>query len=235
MLFPFDFHRFIRKYRHKISDKHLTDAWGNPVTIEEFLNAKLILTDSQLKMRKYYKSMDEYRQHFRNTNQSITINNYSHSPKKDSQVSVAYQPFQTIPRENITEDNIKGLTQKTIEYINKARTEPKYALKLMGMEIDEEQQQDREFDALHASLQKYPELLEDVHVRKVMQRAVESARKKAMGCKLFMDGLWSYICPDLYAFCQWLFLGEENPEGLLKDGYISSLIQSASIVRNISI
>lgn len=219
-IFPFDFHRFIRKYRHKISDKHLTDAWGNPVTIEEFLNAKLILTDSQLKMRKYYKSMDEYRQHFRNTNQSITINNYSHSPKKDSQVSVAYQPFQTIPRENITEDNIKGLTQKTIEYINKARTEPKYALKLMGMEIDKEQQQDREFDVLHASLQKYPELLEDVHVRKVMQRAVESARKKAMGCKLFMDGLWSYICPDLYAFCQWLFLGEENPEGLLKDGYI---------------
>lgn len=219
-IFPFDFHRFIRKYRYKISDKHLTDAWGNPVTIEEFLNAKLILTDSQLKMRKYYKSMDEYRQHFKNTKQSITINNYSHSPKKDSQVSVAYQPFQTIPRENITEDNIKGLTQKTIEYINKARTEPKYALKLMGMEIDEEQQQDREFDALHASLQKYPELLEDVHVRKVMQRAVESARKKAMGCKLFMDGLWSYICPDLYAFCQWLFLGEENPEGLLKDGYI---------------
>lgn len=219
-IFPFDFHRFIRKYRHKISDKHLTDAWGNPVTIEEFLNAKLILTDSQLKMRKYYKSMDEYRQHFRNTNQSITINNYSHSPKKDSQVSVAYQPFQTIPRKNITEDNIKGLTQKTIEYINKARTEPKYALKLMGMEIDKEQQQDREFDVLHASLQKYPELLEDVHVRKVMQRAVESARKKAMGCKLFMDGLWSYICPDLYAFCQWLFLGEENPEGLLKDGYI---------------
>lgn len=219
-IFPFDFHRFIRKYRHKISDKHLTDAWGNPVTIEEFLNAKLILTDSQLKMRKYYKSMDEYRQHFRNTNQSITINNYSHSPEKDSQVSVAYQPFQTIPRENITEDNIKGLTQKTIEYINKARTEPKYALKLMGMEIDEEQQQDREFDALHASLQKYPELLEDVHVRKVMQRAAESARKKAMGCKLFMEGLWSYICPDLYAFCQWLFLGEENPEGLLKDGYI---------------
>ena len=35
-----------------------------------------------------------------------------------------------------------------------------------------------------------------------------------------MDGMWSYICPDLFAFCEWLFLGEDEPEGLLPEGYI---------------
>ena len=56
-VFPFDFHKFIEKYRDKVSAANMIDAWGNPVTVEEFLNAKMILTDSQLKMRKYYDSI----------------------------------------------------------------------------------------------------------------------------------------------------------------------------------
>ena len=52
-VFPFDFHKFIEKYRDKLSAAaNMVDAWGNLVTVEEFLNAKMILTDSQLKMRK---------------------------------------------------------------------------------------------------------------------------------------------------------------------------------------
>ena len=47
-----------------------------------------------------------------------------------------------------------------------------------------------------------------------------SERRKAQGCKLVLDGFWSYICPDLYAFCQWLFLGQDVPEGLVPNGYI---------------
>lgn len=47
-----------------------------------------------------------------------------------------------------------------------------------------------------------------------------SARKEAQGCKLILDGFWSYICPDLFAFCQWLFLGQDVPDGLIPEGYI---------------
>ena len=35
-----------------------------------------------------------------------------------------------------------------------------------------------------------------------------------------MDGFWSYISPDLFAFCEWLFLGEDAPEGLVPEGYV---------------
>lgn len=57
-------------------------------------------------------------------------------------------------------------------------------------------------------------------VKSESQQSMLSERRKAQGCKLVLDGFWSYICPDLYAFCQWLFLGQDVPEGLVPNGYI---------------
>lgn len=209
-VFPFDFHKFIEKYRDKVSAANMIDAWGNPVTVEEFLNAKMILTDSQLKMRKYYDSMQEYRKCFKKTKLSITVNNCAHQAK--SEVKVAYQPFQTIPRDNLTDETIKKLADKTVRYIEDAKKNPKAALQLMGIEIDSEDMEDKmkdvEMNVLHAAILKYPQLLNDIHVQKIMKSVLLSERRKAQGCKLVLDGFWSYICPDLYAFCQWLFLGQ---------------------------
>lgn len=122
-VFPFDFHKFIEKYRDELSAVHMKDAWGSPVTVDEFLNAKMILTDSQLKMRKYYTSMQEYRECFKKAGLSITINNCAHQPA--SEVKVAYQPFQTIPRKNLTDEAIEQLAKKTVDYINNAKKDPK--------------------------------------------------------------------------------------------------------------
>lgn len=63
-IFPFDFHKFIKKYESKVSPVNMKDAWGDSLTVDDFLKAKVILTDSQLKMRKYYESMQEYRECF---------------------------------------------------------------------------------------------------------------------------------------------------------------------------
>lgn len=234
-IFPFDFHAFLNLYRENVSEIHMQDAWGNQLNIDDFLKAKLILTDSQLKMRKYYTSMDEYRQKLKESKLSITVNNWSHEPNKNAEVRVAYQPFQTIPRQNMTEEAIEKLCEKTIAYINEAKTTPNVALKLMGVDIEsyDNMEQDLEkeeesitgitplnMDTLNASIMKCPRLLNDIHVRKVMQSALISERNKAMGSKLIMDGIWSYVCPDLFAFCQWLFLGDDNPDGLVKKGKV---------------
>ncbi len=234
-IFPFDFHAFLNLHQDKVTEIHMEDAWDKRLNIDDFLKAKLILTDSQLKMRKYYKSMDEYRQKFKESEMSITVNNWAHAPGKSAEVRVAYQPFQTIPRQNMTEEAIERLSEKTIRYINEAKTKPNVALKLMGVDIesyenmeldgttDEELIKDvtpLKMDTLSASIMRCPELLNDVHVRKVMQSALVSERNKAMGSKLILDGMWSYVCPDLYAFCQWLFLGRDNPEGLIKRGKV---------------
>lgn len=100
----------------------------------------------------------------------------------------------------------------------------KAALQMMGIEIDSEDMEDKmediELNVLHAAILKYPQLLNDIHVQKTMKSVLLSERRKAQGCKLVLDGFWSYICPDLYAFCQWLFLGQDVPEGLVPEGYI---------------
>lgn len=229
-VFPFDFHKFIRKYKDRLSDKHMMDAWGKSVSVDEFLKAKMILTDSQLKMRKYYDSMEEYRQCFKESGLSITINNCAHA--SNDEVRVAYQPFQTIPRERLTDDAIRKVTQKTIDHINQAKTDPKMALKMMGIELEadeiegktEKETKETEFvnvlSPLHAAILKYPQMLNDIYVQKIMKSALLSARKQAQGCKLILDGTWSYICPDLFAFFEWLFLGEDVPDGLIPGGYI---------------
>ena len=215
-VFPFDFHKFIEIYKDKLSNKNMKDAWGNSISVEEVLNAKMILTDSQLKMRRYYNSMQEYRECFKKSGLSITINNCAHQSK--SEVKVAYQPFQTIPRDNLRNEDIEKLSKKTVDYINNAKKDPEVALKLMGIDL-ETLDDESELNALHAAILKYPKLLNDIHVQKTMKSALISARKEAQGCKLILDGLWSYICPDLFAFCQWLFLGKDVPEGLIPEGY----------------
>ena len=137
---------------------------------------------------------------------------------------MAYQPFQTISRDNFTDEAIGKLADKTVRYIEDAKKDPKAALRLMGIEIDSEDMEDKmedvELNVLHAAILKYPQLLNDIHVQKTMKSVLLSERRKAQGCKLVLDGFWSYICPDLYAFCQWLFLGQDVPEGLVPDGYI---------------
>lgn len=218
-VFPFDFHAFIKENKGNLSKKNMIDAWGNPLTEDEFLKAKVVLTDSQLKMRKYYKSLEDYRQKFKQSSCKITINNVAHSIDIENiapEVRVAYQPLQTIPRLNIDDKAIKRLTEKTISYINGAKTDTKMALKLMG--IDENFI--NKCNPLFKAISKYPQMLNDIHVKKIMKNALKAERKKAMGGKIILDGIWSYVCPDLYAFCEWLFCGEENPNGLVKKGYI---------------
>lgn len=153
---------------------------------------------------------------------SITVNNCAHQAK--SEVKVAYQPFQTISRHNLKDETIKKLADKTVRYIEDAKTNPEAALRLMGIEIDSEDMEDKmedvEMNVFHAAILKYPQLLNDIHVQKTMKSVLLSERRKAQGCKLVLDGFWSYICPDLYAFCQWLFLGQDIPEGLVTEGYI---------------
>ncbi|MBV2197610.1 hypothetical protein KQR56_12425 [Bacillus velezensis] len=68
--------------------------------------------------------------------------------------------------------------------------------------------------------------------------------KDAKSGKLLVDGArYTYLCPDLYAFCEKLFLNIQNPKGMLSgsdvhcslydEGYIDilrSLTYSESMV-----
>lgn len=221
-VFPFDFSKFIKekeKTGRIPAGAVIKDVWGNDVEITHIRdNVKLVLNGSQLKMWKYYKSFDEYKEKFKENGLKLCINNMLEYPQSnDPIVHSAYQFYQTIPRENVTDEKIEKLCQLTIEKITSAKTNPDAALEIMGISCDK-QDSDEEvmvLDPLKACIKLYPPLLNDPYVRKRIDSNIKSVRKKAMSGKPLIKGFYNYICPDLYAACEYWFCGDKTPKGLI--------------------
>jgi ribosomal protein L37E len=66
----------------------------------------------------------------------------------------------------------------------------------------------------------YPELLNDEHSKQVIKDKKKRLIRDARSGKLNVKGKYTFLCPDLYAFCERLFLGIKQPNGLLKKGEV---------------
>ena len=214
-IFPFDFCKFIEKHS---CESFILDAWNHTVPIETVKQMKIILTQSQLKMWQYYESMDDYREKFKASGAAITINNFA-EPVGKEYIRLSYQPIQTLSREKFTEERMEKLCQKSVDYINQAKTDPDVALKIMGIDMGKE---DIRLDGLYMAIKLYPQLLSDGYVKKKVQERIKTERKRMQSGRIYVKGIQGYICPDLYAFCQWLFCDEENPKGLIPENHVYS-------------
>lgn len=218
-VFPFDFQRFItEKQEKRIVKDRIKDIWGTEFLVDYIKdNIKIILNGSQLKMWKYYESWDDYKKAFKENGLKICVNNTMHYPYSDDPVvSSAYQFYQTIPRENVTDEKIKRLSELTVERINDAKMNPDTALKIMGADL----QREEGLDPFYASIKAYPQMLQDSYVRNRISKKIISERKKAMSGKPYIKGYYNYICPDLYAACEYWFCGDENPRGLIPKNHV---------------
>ena len=224
-VFPFDFRQFIiEKQKEGKVREIIKDAWGDNVTVDYVRdNIKIILNDSQLKMRKYYDSWEEYKKKFSENGLKICINNMLHYPNTDDPIVLsAYQFYQTIPRENVTDERIEALTKLTIEKINNAKVNPDTALEIMGIDIEGTE----ELEPFYASIKAYPQMLQDSYVKKRIDSKIQSERKKAMSGRPYIKGYYNYICPDLYAACEYWFCGIDNPEGLIPKNHVYNALYS---------
>ena len=108
-----------------------------------------------------------------------------------------------------------------------AKDDSKYALRLLGIDLTEEDAEaksEKIINPLYECIKRYPDMINDVHVRKIMKSALLAERKRAQGSKLIMDGMWSYICPDLYAFVNGYSWGKIIPKDLYrKDIFIITI------------
>lgn len=211
-LFPFDFVKFIRSRGDSTSK--ILDIYGDEVDVIE-KKIKVIFTGSQFKMWKYYEDWASFKKVFRETGCKIVLNNLAHTPAKNSEVLLTYQFLQTLPRDKFTEEAIKKLCEKTVNLLNNSKTDKSVALKLMGIDDTE-----KELRPIQAALKLYPDLINDTAIREKIQENINTIRRKAMGGKLIVDGFYAYICPDLYAFCEHLFCGIVEPEGLIPGGMV---------------
>lgn len=205
--FPFD--RFLRR-KCTQDEWVVTDIYGTQhnVILEDI---KYIFTKSQFKLWKYYSSWDEYKNYFKAYGCQACYCNAEESfiPK----ARINYQMLQTLS--DMKDEEIKKITKATNEEINSIGYDFRTTMRLLGA-VD----YNKNKSYMQEALMIYPELFKDNYNREILKSTFKSIVKQAKAGKLRVNGKYLFLSPDLYAFCEWLFKGVQNPNGLLADGEV---------------
>lgn len=208
-VFPFDFKKFLTldSVEGKKPSPVIKDAWGKEHDVLKE-DIQVIFTASQLKMWKYYDSWDDYKQAFKDNKMQIAINKFADTDPKGF-VKSSYQFLQTLSSEKLDDEMIEKLCADTIAYLDSIKTDVDKVIEIMGD------------DYITDTMREYRPLLQDSYVQGRVESKFCHERTDARGGKLILkDSLYSYICPDLYAFCEWLFCGIEKPAGIIPKNYL---------------
>lgn len=210
-IFPFDFRKFLGQDEVEgvRPNPIIKDAWEDiHDVIKE--DIQVIFTASQLKMWKYYESWEEYKKAFHANGMKISINKFADTEPK-GYAKTSYQFIQTLSSEKLTDERLAELCADTIEYLDKMKTDLDTMIKIAS----------KDDDYISLALEVHKELVYDEYIQSKLESKFKSERNDARGNKLILrDSLYSYICPDLYAFCTWLFCGIENPKGIIPHNYV---------------
>ena len=224
LLGSFNFKRFITE---KDLSPKIKDIWGKEYDIIED-NIQVIFTKSQFKMYKYFSSWDEYKTNFKKYGCEAGICNMEEDKIPNAKIN--YQMLQTLYK--ATDDDIIEMCAPANKKIEDICDSLSNALEFFGVygykDVDEYD------DYFQKALKIYPELINDPASRADLHDLKKSYIKKYRSGKLDVIGKFTFVLPDLYAFCQYLFMDEykyENnidkedkdkiiPDGLLKGGKV---------------
>ena len=215
LLCSFDFLRFIEE---NYASPKIVDYWGKEWDVIED-DIEVIFTDSMLKLAKCYKSWDEYCTNFEKYGCLAGIANME--GPKPLKARYNYQYLQSLT--DMTDDEIRILTMQSNTTLRELSSDKETMLRVLGA-TDYNMNRTPWQNALAL----YPELLKDEYAKKKLRDAKNSLVKKFKSAKLESRGFFTFVIPDLYAFCEHLFLGEETPKGLLHANQCSCRLLSHS-------
>ena len=213
LLSPFPFDKFIREQNRKNPGAKcgvIKDIYGaeHDVLAE---GVKIIFTKSQFKMWDYYSNWDEYKTNFKQYGCSAGICNEEQNYIETAKFN--YQMLQTLA--DMSDDELATICEKTNDAMYKLSTDRNTMLRVFGATSYNQHKND-----FQKCLSIYPELLQDVYTKESLREIKASIRKQALGGKFDINAKYLFIIPDLYAFCERLFLGIDTPKGLLGDGEV---------------
>lgn len=213
LLVKFDFRKFIQENSLKPNCNCgiIKDIYGQTHDIYKE-NIKYIFTKSQFKMWKYYDSWEQYKEYYKKYN--CTTGRINQEEEFIPNARINYQMLQTLT--DIKPREMRSLARKTIEEIESIGQDYRTTMRLLGA-VEENQSP----NYIQKSLMLYPELIRDKYSREIIKDVKRSLVKWGKAGKLAIDGKYCFLAPDLYAFCEWLFLDEKNPQGLLKNGEVA--------------
>ena len=212
MVFVVDF----RQYAREKGIEYLEDYYGNPQRIDDM---DIILTKSQFKLCGAYDSIEEYDRlceanHFLWGVTKVT-------PKfDDTYFRSNYQFVQALDLRD--ENNIAELCQPTIDWLKGiVGKDANYSLLyLLGRlldhtELDFSNILNLTSDNVAKALVLNPNMIEEEYVRNTIIQSINKKIRETYLGKLILEGNFSVMIPDMYAFMQWAF--KEKVTGALKE------------------
>jgi hypothetical protein len=207
LLGAFAFDEFIREFK---GDPIVKDIYGREHNVLAE-GIQVIFTKSQFKMWKYYDSWEQYKAYFKRYNCSAGICNMEENHICNATLN--YQILQTLC--DLSDGELNDLALATNNKLKTLGEKRATKLKVLGATENNEEK-----TAAQECLLLYPELLQDSYFREELKNMQESVEKWAWCGKLDVYGKYLFALPDLFAFCQHLFLGKNNPSGLLRNGEV---------------
>lgn len=208
--FPYD--KFIREANRRepgVNHGLVTDIYGveHDVLAEDI---QIIFTKSQYKLWKY---MDwrQYQENFQKYGCEAGICNMEDDVFEDAKIN--YQMLQTLT--DLSDEELLAISERTRRKIQTVTSDRNTMLQVFGATAG-----NRRRNAFQESLMLYPELLQDEYCRDTLRMIKASLEKEAHAGRLDIAGKYTFLIPDMYAFCQWLFLGDKDPSGLLENGEV---------------
>ena len=213
---PMDYNSFVKTFNGK---NIICDIWGKEHSVE---NLDIILTKSQFKMWKYYNSWQEYIDKFEKY--GCEFRYMISESKKDLRKNALfnYQMWQTLKIDNKKEfaDNI---LEGEKELIRKAHSEVGAMLEMFNVDKDYDRNNN-----LQKALYLYPSILKNEGFKTSLKDNIKSKKKDLRQGRIKINGVYTFILPDVFAWCERLFLDIEVPIGLLKDGEVSCKLATKS-------
>lgn len=210
LLIPFSYDIFIKEANERNKGNNcgiIKDIYGvEHDIIDEGI--EVIFTKSQFKMWKYYESWENYINNFIKFNCKAAKCNEEEDNFNNAKIN--YQMLQTLT--DISDKELTIISKRTLDNIKEITSVKKSMMKLLGVT-----KANTNKNYLQKSIEIYPNLLRDVYTKQIINQTKNKLIKEGKSGKLELESCFTFICPDLYAFCEYLFLGIKDPCGLLEN------------------
>ena len=210
LLIPFDFVDFIRKCDARepnVNHSLITDAFGDEHDIIKE-DIQIIFTKSQFKAFDFFSHWYEYQNNFERFKCEFAKCKTQKKTVREGRTS--YQALQTLT--DFSDDELEALVKSTNERLNALTHDP---LTIWKTHKNTNQRQ------VWQAVNLYPELIADSYTKQLIREEATAFRDGALCGKLVVDGENTFLAPDLFAFCEHLFLHDNNPKGLITRGQVS--------------
>lgn len=196
----FDFHKFAKEVANK---DFVVDLWGKQWPIDEI---DVILTKSQMKLSKKYESWEQYLEFYNKYGHIFSVTRVN--KKKDNLLTpLNYQYVQT---NNFSVDDIKQLADYSLNWVKKLMSRD-YLYTLLFLSpnnsLDELVKSTPTVveDKIALAMMYNPEIVNDDYVNRRVVRQIQNKIDKMKIGKIFVEGAYEFIIPDLYAMAEHAF------------------------------